>query len=134
MLDRTYNVNRHSTRIKVEADNRVSITKSKEGAKIVRVEAKSEQAQAFLSDAPYLLSDVKRTFSRPHQYKDNYGFEWHQEITDWLTHGVTVLQVMTNKEYIYVEYIDRECEPKKYRRYIEHYLVEPKWEEGDDKI
>lgn len=98
--------------VKVEGDNRITIAKTNPKSKIIRVALNSEGLRWLLCDQPYLLDEQKIEYGEP--YRRYFG-DYERDVSTYVTHGVEILQVHTNNKDAYIEYIDRECEPKLYK-------------------
>lgn len=126
------NNSKHIT--KVEADQRVSLNRTNEKSKIIRVRESSEELEYLLSPEPFLLDNKKVVKEKPSEYSIWIGDNrrWHQTVKTYLTHGVDVIQVQTNNDWVYVEYVDRECKPKLYSEKTEHSYTEPDWDRSEE--
>lgn len=126
------NNSKHIT--EVEADQRVSLSKTKEKSRIIRLKEGSEELKYLLSTEPFLLDNKKVVREKPSEYSIWPGDtrRWHQTVKTYLTHGVDVIQVQTNNDWVYVEYVDRECESKLYSEETQHHYTEPSWDGGEE--
>lgn len=112
----TYNLDKsdRSTHVKVDAKNeQLSIKKTAPNSKIAYMKVDSKAFNLAMGDEPFLDDAIKVVKSKPFR---NYSYDklypYAREVKKYYTHGITVFQVQKNGEDVFVEYADRECEPK----------------------
>lgn len=122
MLNTTYNIDRSdkSTNVKVDAKNeQLSIKKTCSDSKITCVKFGSDAFNLLMGEEPFLIGETTEEREEPfHNYGVSHLYPFLQRIKEYYTHGVTILQIQRNGEYVFIEYVDRECKPKLCREYI----------------